>query len=429
MRFRSRLRSSSALWAAPFSLAIPVLYYLTGASRPAPPVLDDAAVVISAPLYYSYALAYAVTSALAAWESGRLKEWGVRDRASARSRFRVAAEVLWPVTLLGWLVVLVPVVMALVDHGVRPTETGLRPVWLALLLCAAHAVIGFAVGRLLPKVVAAPVMAIVVWVAVSFPVSFETAWPRHVSGAFLTDLMFGEAATYRALLPHLLLTGSIAAGLALCWVRIPHAVLRTGLAVCLAAAGTTSAYAMTHSWGYDPPLLVDQAPEVCSGSAPRVCVPRALGGGLRPADQAVRRVLKDFDEAGVRLAPRLVEDDVTQGRAAGSRPSTQDTWRPSLTAGVRAGHPRYVVAMEAVTPPCARPDRRHLMAAQLWAARVTGTDRELRADLDRRRQGDPEEAAVQDRAEAEFRAARRLPAASQPEWYRHELRLACGAGR
>ncbi|MFH8594056.1 hypothetical protein [Streptomyces rimosus] len=425
MRLWSRVRSSGALWAAPFIVAIPVLYYFGGASKPVGDVYGYAPTIVSAPLYAAYAFAYAAVAALAAWESGRLKEAGVRQLAPARSPYRIAVDVLWPVVLLGWLTVILPVAVALVDYGVWPTETSLRPVWLAMAVCVAHAVIGFTVGQWVPKAIAAPVLAIGVWVAVSYSVTLDPAWLRNVSGAFFNKLMLGEAVSYQVLLPHVLLTGSIALALALGWVRLGRAVLRTALAVVVVAAGSGTACAMAADWGYTPPLLADQAPMACSGSAPRVCVPRTLDSALKPAQREVSEVLGAFGAAGVELTPSLVSDSLTQGRQAGQRPSTARTWRPPLTAAAREGQLRYAITVAAVVPPCPRPDPARMLAATLWATGLTGTERDLRKDVVTNSTGAPDERAVQERADQAYHKAKELPGKQQAAWYRATLRAAC----
>ncbi|WP_050514976.1 hypothetical protein [Streptomyces rimosus] len=428
MRLWSRVRTSSALWAAPFVAAIPLLYYIGGAGKPVGEVYEYAPTVVSAPLYAAYAFAYAAVAALAAWEGGRLKEAGVWRLAPARSRYRIAVGALWPVVVLGWLTVILPVVVALVDYGVWPTGPSLRPVWLAMVMCLAHAVIGFAVGQRVPKAIAAPVLAIGVWVVVSYSVTLDPAWLRNVSGAFFNKLMLGEAVPYRVLLPHVLLTGSIALALALGWARLGKAVLRMVLALAVIAAGSGTACAMAADWGYTPPLLADQAPMACSGSAPRVCVPRTLGGVLKPAQREVSEVIKAFGAAGVGLAPALVSDSLTQGRQAGERPSTARTWRPPLTAAAREGQLRYAVTVAAVVPPCLRPDPARMLAATLWATGLTGTQRDLRKDVVTNSTGAPDEMAVRDRAEQAYLKARTLPEDEQATWYRATLRAACPAG-
>lgn len=427
MRLWSRVRSSSALWAAPLVVAIPVLYYVGGASRPRGEVYGYAPAIVSAPLYAAYAFAYAAVAALAVWESGRLKEAGVWQLAPARSRYRIAAGALWPVVVTGWLAATVPVAVALIDYGVWPTELSLRPVWLALVVCLAHAVIGFAVGQWVPKAIAAPVMAIGVWVAVSYSVTLDPPWLRNVCGAFLNDLDFGEAVPYRILLPHVLLTGSIALALALGWARLRSTALRVGLALAVVVAGSGTARAMAADWDYTPPLLADQAPMACAGSAPKVCVPQALDSNLKPAQYEVTQVIKAFRTAGITLAPALVSDSLTQGRRADEQPSTARIWRPPLSAAAKEGQLRYAITVTAVTPSCARPDPVQQLAATLWATDLTGTQRDLRSDIARNSTGAPDETAVQDEAERAYQKARELPKGQQAQWYQATLRAACSA--
>lgn len=192
MKITVLFRTSPALWAAPVALALPLMYYL-GPGHPPADNLGYAPEITSYPLRFAYPFAYAVTSALAAWVSATLRQAGVWDMNNARSRFRIATQALLPVVALAWTMLALPVLVALTTEGAWPTWDSLSPLVVGMIVCVEHAVIGFAVGRWVPKVIAAPILAVATWVAVAFAVTVDAPWVRHVSGAFPEQLMFGEA--------------------------------------------------------------------------------------------------------------------------------------------------------------------------------------------------------------------------------------------
>ncbi|MBQ1159668.1 tetratricopeptide repeat protein [Streptomyces sp. A73] len=128
MNLAKQLRLSSALWASPVALGITLFYFHVTFTNDYPHTkgeIDYAPEVVSFALSPASALAYAAASALAAWESGRLKESGVWAIAPSRSPYRVAGQVLLPVLLLAWLMLLIPVVGGLVREGIAPTLSSL----------------------------------------------------------------------------------------------------------------------------------------------------------------------------------------------------------------------------------------------------------------------------------------------------------------
>ncbi|GAA1500512.1 hypothetical protein GCM10009787_78400 [Streptomyces bangladeshensis] len=84
-----------------------------------------------------YAFAYAVASALAAWEIGRLREAAVWVLAPARSRFRIAANILFPVVTLAWFMLILAAALRLIQEDVAPNSTVCAP-WFSACCCAQH---------------------------------------------------------------------------------------------------------------------------------------------------------------------------------------------------------------------------------------------------------------------------------------------------
>ncbi len=425
MNIRTALRSSSALWVAPAALGITILYYVKSGSGLT--FIQDygwAPTLVSEPLRSAYAFAYGVASALGAWESGRLRRGAVWDLAPVRSRYTIAAQALFPVVLLTWLMLLAPVCAALVQDGVLPTPVSLRPLVLGLLLCVAHAVIGFAVGTRVPAVIAAPVLAVVVWLIVATSHATSVPWRRHMLGEYSVALEYGETATLSSIVAEILPTLALAIGLALLWLPLRHVLPRVSLAIAVAVSGSGIAYTMVNDWGTAPPLNTAQAPMRCAGTAPRVCMPEATVGDIEAVRAEVTTAVDDLVALGITdTRPGTVTDSLTDGRH--KAPSTVGTWRLGLTSGERQGTVRYRVVLEAVDFPCTRPDPHAARTATMWLAERTGVTAAYEADLrhDDLSFGEPQRQALHETIEPVLA----LPENEQLSWYGQALDDACGA--
>ncbi|WP_159037280.1 DUF7224 domain-containing protein [Streptomyces specialis] len=430
MKFSTRLRVNSALWALPLVAGITILYFFKGfvpdfRTHEGEP--GYAPTVTSFVLSSYYALIYATASSLAAWESGRLRKDGVWLLAPARHRFRVAAQAVLPVVLLAWLVIAAVVTMALIRQGTAPTLPSLTLPALAMTVASAHVVIGFAVGLIVPRLVAAPLLAVGVFYCVAASWSYEPFWLRHVSGQFPVSLEYGELPTLDSVVPHILFTGSIAVGLAVMLAprQDPRRrVLRTALGCVIAVTGTVTAQRVTADWDYNPPLSANNVPVRCAGTTPAVCLPEDLSGDLDAIRDEVDATLSELRDAGIGT-PNLesVSDSSASGRYAPS--STERTWWFSIADSYRSGTIRLALVTHAVTFPCERPDPVFSRAATLWAATVAGAEH-LYLDWQRdelRQYADSPDWLEQ--ATARVSEVRRESPADQAEWFRAELRRAC----
>lgn len=81
--------------------------------------------------------------------------------------------------------------MSLVRSGTVPSLDSLRLPLMGMVISVAHAIFGFALGTVLPRLIATPVVAVVDWIAVAFTRAAQPYWLRHVSGQF-SDIGFGE---------------------------------------------------------------------------------------------------------------------------------------------------------------------------------------------------------------------------------------------
>ncbi|WP_399088940.1 hypothetical protein ACGH2B_15105 [Streptomyces sp. BBFR2] len=424
MRLLLRFRSSSAAWGALFAIPLTSFYFFVTVL----PVVDDglhyAPRAVSLSLTPMYAFAYAMASCLGAWESGRLKEYGVWDLAPARSRYRVAAEVLLPVVCAASLTLVLPAALALVAAGAAPTAGSLGPLLMAVVLCGAHAVIGFGAGQRVPRFIAAPLLAVAVWILVAFSHTATAYWPRHVAGQFPGDLMFGEEATWLSLAPPLLFTGGIGLAVATLWLPVRRGLLRLVPAAALAVVPAAGALHLVGDWDHNPPLATGRGAMRCAGTAPEVCMPRERSEHLEAVRRAAVSVLADFAAAGVHRSPQRITDSINHGRFAGhSRPGE---WQLPLSAAAATGQARALLTDAAVGLGCPRPSPVLATALSSWAARTTGEESALRHRQAEER--DPDARGRRKAAEALLRRVYREPAAEQARWFEESRRQACHGG-
>ncbi|MEU9616949.1 hypothetical protein AB0D56_36320 [Streptomyces sp. NPDC048209] len=312
---------------------------------------------------------------------------------------------------------ILPVVIALGSAAVFPSLISLGPLAMAMILCAAHAAIGFGVGLFAPPLIAAPLMALLVWVLVAFSWSTGVFWMRHVSGQYPTILMFGESATYGSLVPHLVLTGGIAVGVALLWLPLRSKLIRGLLAGAATVTCAVLAFQAVQGWGANPPLLAGQAPTECLGKAPKVCVPQASQVDVQAVRKEVTAVLNDLHRAGYTKTPKTVVDHLGEGRYY--LPSTADTWRVSITNGLKQGELRYQITRAAVQFPCQRVNPERGNAVMLWAATVTGESTVYNAHM--RGKNFAKEEDIRE----EVRQVLAVDAGAQRKWYLQSIAAGC----
>ncbi|MDT0308606.1 hypothetical protein RM780_16805 [Streptomyces sp. DSM 44917] len=435
MTLLTRLRASSALWAAPVALGLVLLYFFGAfaenfryvAGQP-----DYAPMVASYALTNIYALLYATASCLAAWESGRLKRDGVWQLAPARSRMRIAAQALLPVLGLAWAMALLPVAMALIREGVAPTPGSAILPLLAMTVACAHLAIGFAVGLVVPRLFATPVLALVVFYAVAVSWSQEPFWHRHVSGQFPVDLGYAELPTPEALVPHVLFAGTIALGAILLCLPLRRPLLRAAVALAavgIALAGTLTARGIVEDWGPVPPLSTGNVAVECMGRTPRICLPAGAAADESAIAAHVTDVFEGLRHAGVPVrAPETITDSMLRWREAPA--STESEWWVPLTESFGDDRLALALVSRVVDFPCRDADADPVAgrSAMLWAAGAVGADQ---AYLEWQRGevqqfGDGQELLEQ--VVSRVAEVRTLPAAEQADWYAAETERACRSG-
>lgn len=442
------------MWTAPVWLGIVGFYYFYALHFE-----DSYEEVVSGPLwapaeveaalFYFYSFAYAITLGLSVWEGGRLKRDGVWQLAPGRSRYRVAAHTLLPVVAAGWLVLVLPVVMRMIETRLVPTPAALSPLFMAMGIVCAYAIIGCALGHILPRLIAAPLAAAGVFYVIIETGKYDApVWPRHVSGMPDTSLAFGEEYGAATLLVPLLFVAALAGAVGAFWIRADRGrlwVIR-GAAGAVAVAVMASCVNVASGWAIaDGPVTAGHAAARCTGSAPRVCMAET-GGAVERLDAVRREIVKSVNGlrgAGVQVRmPDTVSDSLLNGRDR-KRPSNTTWWLPlSRQAGQSGGGMtsiRYAVLRTGVTFPCSFPATFESApsvdyvvnhdAALLWAATVIDADKPYLA-WRKGEYGGAFENPGQVLAKVRERAgdALKLPAGQQAAWFEKEQAKACRLG-
>ncbi|WP_327404030.1 hypothetical protein OG194_30710 [Streptomyces sp. NBC_01288] len=365
-----------------------------------------------------YALAYATAAALSCWESGRLRTARIWALAPARSRYRIAANVLAPVIALSWVVLLLPPAISLARAATLPSLDSLRLPLAGMVLCVAHAVLGFAVGCRLPRVIATPILAVADWVTVAFTRAVLPYWPRHVSGQF-SSIGFGEVPDLVTVAVPVLLAGGVAVGLMILWLPFGWRVFRVALAALVAVTGVLGAYRTSVDWPHTPPLTAGHVDMTCTGSAPRMCAAEFNARYLPQTQRDTAKVLRVLDDAGaISTAPRLITDGYVDGRH--QKPSTDAVWRMMLTPSLPSGDTAYQVMIRALPFRCKQVPALAAHSAWLWGAEKTGQEKEY---LERRKAESRNPAAqkLEKQVRADVTRVLAEPRAEQAEWIKRTL--------
>ncbi|MBU7597551.1 hypothetical protein JGS22_007925 [Streptomyces sp. P38-E01] len=303
MNLSRSLKTSPVRWLALPVLAVALFYLTTG--------MRSLEVGYGGYAVYGATRALAITTgtlaALSAWEAGRLRAGQVWRRTSARGRITVAFGALRPVLLLTAVVDVTALSLAAVHAGAVPHFADL-PMILALgVVQIAFLVVGFGVGCVVPRALAAPLVLIAVTLWLVLPPTLETPWVRYLTGVptdapTLTDTW--DPAVLLA--PPLLAAGAALAVVALA-VAGRSRLLRVGIAATVLVGAAVPAQALVADAGYEAPTVPRTSAQTCSGEAPRICVPGELSGSLPTLRAAAEQTLPALAQAGIET-PTSIEN-------------------------------------------------------------------------------------------------------------------------
>lgn len=427
------MRISSALRTHPAVLAFPVIglffafvFFTSTRHIERLIAVPWPAQVASYAVHAPVPMAAAAVAGLAAVEATRLRALGTWELGAARSTWRIALQPVLIAVLS--LSVLTAGVTAggLWVVGVFPDLYVLHLMGMVVVLLTAHAVIGFVIGRRFHALYAAPLVAVAVFIGISFPLGTDSYWAHHVTGS-IAWLGFGEAyspaMTAAALLPTVCL--AVACVVLAGPRRIRVASVATSLVI--AVGGLLGAYGITKDWRSIAPAAKGFAPVTCEGEMPEVCLPSAGAEHISRIQAELAKMTGALHAKGIitEKPSRITDVTVADVRQLDTR---GEHWALDLVPGNADKVLRENIPIAVVGIPCAKPDWNALHYNTLWAARTTGLESEYLAWLSHETQqfgqGQSREQLL-----AEMARVSKLPVREQKIWYAEQLRRACGAGR
>ncbi|MFE2291917.1 magnesium transporter [Streptomyces sp. NPDC059452] len=427
MRFSTSFRTHPAVLATPFIGAFFVHIFLTS-TRAIEQLVDLpwAAQAASYALHAPVPMAAAAAAGLTAMEATRLKALGAWQLGAAQPAWRIALRpVLVTVVCLSTLTAGV-MAGGLWVVGVLPDLYVLHLMGIVVVLIAAHAVIGFVVGRRLHALYSAPLVSVAVFVGISFPLGTDHFWAHHVTGS-IHWVGFGEAyspaMTAAAILPTVCLALACVALTAL--RRDP--IRMAALSLVVAVGGLIGAYGITVDWRAVPPTSKGLAPVVCEGSAPEVCLPEAGADHIVEIQIGLRQMTGQLEAQGIidRKPRRITDISVADVR----RTDTDgEDWTIDLTPGTARQALQENIAISVVGMPCEEPDWNVLHGPTLWTARTIGVEQHYLAWLSREDE-EFSQGRTEERLLSETARVAELPLRQQKAWYSQQLRAACRDGR
>ncbi|GAA3753230.1 DUF7224 domain-containing protein [Streptomyces tremellae] len=341
----------------------------------------------------------------AAWEAGRHRRSGPLAALSVRGRTRRFRWAATPVLVLQLLLTAAALTSARVADGVWPEGRGLLAVAHLLILPWGWAVIGWALGTVCPRAVAAPLAAVACWAFIAVPQSLSSPAWRHLGGLLtesstLTDLL--DPRVY--FIPWLVVAGFAGAALLLTGVRRRPWLL--AVSAVLAVGVVFIGRSLVLGWGFDPLTDPRTGHTVCSGTAPAICLPSEYADQAEHVRQAALPRLRALQAVGLPSPAALA-------MTSPDLPSKSRTWPFQWSPGMSSEKLDYALAQSAVSGTaalhgvhdCGQPS-----IADTWAMVVMGVDQEQA------------HATLTDQGWAQLQQIRSLPAPRQSAWFTQAVR-------
>ncbi|KQX40647.1 hypothetical protein ASD97_39740 [Streptomyces sp. Root63] len=336
----------------------------------------------------------------AAWEAGRQRHVEDLRRVSSRGPVR---QWLWasrPVFALHLVLVVGALIMTRMTVGVWPSASGLLAVGHLLVIPCAWIVIGWVVGVLCPRAVAALIAAVGSWVWLAIPQSMSAPAWRHLNGfitenSTLTDTL--DPLVY--LVPWLVTAGLTVAVVLIVGVRRrPWLVV---VSVAVLAATILTGRSFVSDWGHSPLAHARVGHTVCVGKSPTLCLPEEYEGKAASLRNSSLPALEELRASGVpsprtlRLASDELDLEPGTWPLYWSPENSTEQLRVDLARSAVAG----VAALHGIR------DCRQPYLADTWALLVVGIDEE---DV---------RASVPEQDWKQVQRIRQLPAEQQAQWF------------
>ncbi|WP_431784942.1 DUF7224 domain-containing protein [Streptomyces chumphonensis] len=252
-----------------------------------------------------------IAAGCAAWEAAKMRLSGIGELAPYRSFYSLAANVLWPISVMAASGVAVMNAAFYLQSGVWPGVNSLPTMLTGLLVALCYVIIGFTIGTLAgtPAVVG-PLTAAGTWTVIGYTgnLTVDTpalAWLGHVTLYGFTTPEIDQNISPMALLLPLIFLGAVCAACAVLFAPW-RARVRRVTAVLLMASGLTISGAVAGSWGYQTPMVESPMAEICrTSSGVQACVPEVWKEDLPVLEAAIRNTVPQLTRAGVNRPEKI----------------------------------------------------------------------------------------------------------------------------
>lgn len=314
MRLRTIIRTNSGAWIA-IPLALMAIFY--AAKFVTSGLVDAYAPSITAKGLASLGFVAPLCAALGAWEAGRLRRARWWDLPAVRHPAAIIAQTQGPIVVAGVLAIMAGTALGLVSSGVLLPDV--RPLVVGVTVVSAHTILGAALGRWLPVVIATPAALLSSFAFIVMLRALDPMWLRYLGGLSIElccgtgdDLapgaVFGPLAVAGGLI--------VASYVLLAARRVDWPVASAGGLALL--AGLSVGGSLVSSLGSYPTVPRDIAALECSGRGTDLVVclwpeHRALRS---QTETTAREAIDRWRRAGLEV-PRVVSEGNPDSRKAG----------------------------------------------------------------------------------------------------------------
>ncbi|MFE7638383.1 hypothetical protein ACFU7Z_30490 [Kitasatospora sp. NPDC057518] len=266
MPWRTIFRISSAVRAMPVLLVWIAMY----SGRMTGWITDGYWPSVTAQSSFLLSFTAPAVAACGAWEGLKVRRSAVLGTAPARSATAIALSVLAPTLALGAVSVLAALALFVPQAGGVPGWSTPVVILLELLVVLAHAVVGYVLGHVLPRLLAVPLTLVASFLWMAYPSTLDAFWVRQLNGRNLTECCALDQlpATRAVLAPTVVAVGMVVA--AWIWTRLRGNYRLT--AVLALAATATAGAGIAAPLGYRAAQARPESEQTCTTAAPRVCL-------------------------------------------------------------------------------------------------------------------------------------------------------------
>ena len=268
MKLRTILRINPGVWIVPILVILAVL--ATTATGIPVQMPEPYLLALTAAGGTSVFVVAPVCAACAAWEGGRLRraEWWTLPHT--RSLPMIALASVTPIIIVGLVAITAAIAVNFWQAGIVAIPDA-RIALKSVVLVAAHALLGFAIGTRVRPVIAVPSVLLVDYGWMVLPVALEPVWLRHLNGTWSSCCMLSTDLAPQAFAGAVIVAfGLTATAVLLLRPSLRRAQLPVTIMPMVLVLGVGALLVRGLDWA--PVVARDPSLLVCSSGQPQVCV-------------------------------------------------------------------------------------------------------------------------------------------------------------